>query len=320
MIWGALVVAIAGCAWATIERGPFDGLTLLAGLCGVLSLGLLLLPARPRLDVGARTDTGPGAEVLVAVDEPLRPLDKDTIVDAEVDAALSTLPVSPEAYPPGSKIAQALSGPGSSFLLGGTYVSEEQRKRFWNEVQAYRQELAEWLDELDHARSERRRFFTCQARVTELGSAAADHVRLRLRFPPGFEEPLEPGRVADPPRPPKFEALPFPRISPISVTPTRPHIPASLFGRGPTYSQENGVLVIECDLGRINQSDFRDSPEFEVRAAPPGNYEVEWGVSAAGLPRPRRGRWKLSVADPELGDAITSVDEADAERERYRLD
>jgi hypothetical protein len=324
VIWTAITIAIAACAWATIQRGPFDGLTLLAGFCGLLSLGMLLLPARPSLRVVLRTPTEVDTAVVIGHGRQVRALDKEAIVDEQVGAALATLPPRPAPQlPPNSPLAKAYSSFAASAILGGiSTVSEERLQESEEEVAGYRRDLANWLDELEHARHERLRIFYGAARVQEGGEAPGDHVRLRLRFPPGFEPMTEDAPwVARPPeRPNSRPSLPSLINPPVLDRFPTPVIPPSLTGGAAGYSRDGEATLVEFDLGRINQSDHRDTAKFELRAAPPGSYEVEWEVSASGLRKAARGRLRLDVAEPQAAAPITTLAEVEAERERYELD
>jgi hypothetical protein len=321
LIWAGVVIALIGCAWATVQRGPFDGLALLAGLCGVLSLALLLVPAKPRLEVQARTEDGTAAEVVIGTSHTLRPLDKDAIVGEQVAAAFATLPAPPQPeYRPGTPLSRVLAQTAATGFLTNVFASEESREEFSAEVEDYRRDLRSWLDELERSRSERKRSFGGVARVVECGEAPADHVRLRLRFPPGFEPPEDPPWVSEPPKRPHFAPPLAPLINPLIDVPPieRPNLPSP--ASAASYWREGEATVVEYDLGRINQADFRDTPELRLRAASPGTYVVEWEVSAAGLRRPARGRWELEVAESKQGEAISTLSEAVRERERYDLD
>lgn len=87
----------------------------------------------------------------------------------------------------------------------------------------------------------------------------------------------------------------------------------------PLYSNENGLAQADFDLGRVNQTDHRDVPPFRLRAAPPGEYEIEWQITATGLSRPIRGTVKIKVEPPQAGEAILTLGEAEAERRDYEL-
>jgi hypothetical protein len=255
--------------------------------------------------------------ILAAVETTIN---KPAIVEEQVEAALATLPTAsqPKA-PPGTPLSQTLGQAAAAGFLAAVFPSKESREDFAREVDDYARELRRWLDELAHARSERMRVFVGAARVVERGDAPADHVRLRLRFPPGFEPPEDPPWVSKPPKRPRFNPPLIGFIDPtIDIPPIEPRsfppLPAAA-----SYWREGEATIVEYDLGRINQADFRDTPEFRLRAAAPGLYQIDWQVSAAGLRRPATGCWQLTVAEPKEREAIVTLEEAVRERVRYGL-
>ena len=166
----ALVVALGLCVWATAARGLFDGVTLFAGLCGVLSLGLLLLPSRPRLQVVVRDEPDPKRLIL----EPtwkVRPLDRQAIVQEQVDRARETMPERPNfQLGVGDQVGQILARTAMAGLqtsIAG--VSDENLEKFERRVSAYSRKLSAWLDELEKARAERLKVFEGELRIRELG-------------------------------------------------------------------------------------------------------------------------------------------------------
>jgi hypothetical protein len=315
LILAAVVVALAGCGWATVARGPFDGLILLAALGGLI-LGLYLMPTRPHLAVKVQTPDGPADRISLDPGSSACPIDKEAVIAEEVRAARATMPRPPKSALPPTPLGAAIAVANQGVL--GSFASEEELEKFIKQVQRYGAELDEWLDELDHARSLRTRRFAGTARVFESGEAPADHARLRLIFPAGFEPIEESPWVDDPPDRPDFSPplLPalgayrvprIPRVDPISLAPSA------------TYRREGETTVVEFDLGRVNQGDFRDSPEFELLAGPAGVHHVSWEVSCSGLRRPARGVWTVRVDTPGAGPTITTLVEARAERERFDL-
>ena len=82
------------------------------------------------------------------------------------------------------------------------------------------------------------------------------------------------------------------------------------------YSMEKDAPVIDYELGRINQLDHRDVPTFSLRAPGPGAYSVKWEASATGLGKPAHGKFIIEFAEPQQGQPITTLAEAEAERER----
>jgi hypothetical protein len=319
----AFLIALGLCAWATFARGLFDGVTLLAGLCGVLSLGLLLLPSRPRLRVEVRN--GQGQDLLViAPMKPVRPLNKEAIVQEQAAIALSGMPerprprVAPDATL--GEVAGAHIAAGIISSISG--ASERALQEFEGKVAAYGRNLGQWLTRLEAARAERLRLFEAELRLRELGHAPADYVHLRLHFPAGFQLNSDLLRAGLPPDRPDFSpgissalinrlnrATELPDIEPI-------HLPGSEKAR---YSMEDGAPVIDYDLGRVNQSDRRNVPSFCLRAPAPGSYQVQWEVSAAGLGRPAHGSFTIEVTEPKQGEPITSLSEAEAERDNYNF-
>jgi hypothetical protein len=162
--------------------------------------------------------------------------------------------------------------------------------------------------------------FEGELRIAELGEAAADHVHLRLHFPAGFDLDEDPPEVGAPPERPTFNRFggvgfrgPI-GLEKLVARPGSIRLPGT---DKPKNSTEGGLTKVDYDLGRLNQSDHRDVPPFRLRAAAPGNYEVEWEATASGLNKPSRGTLLLSVGEPNQGVAIQSLEDADAERDAY---
>ncbi len=315
LIVAVAIVALAGCAWATLARGPFDGLTLLAGLGG-LTLGLYLMPAHPRLDVGVITPGGPTDRIALARGAPISPIDREAIVREQAEAARATMARPPKSALPPTRMG--IAAVAKLDVLGGL-ASEEELEEFARKVTRYEVVLEHWLLRLEDARSQRTRRFAGTARISESGEAPADHARLRLIFPPGFEPIEESPWIEEPPQRPDFSPPLFPVGGGYRLPPIRQPDPIAL-GPSATYRREGDNTVVEFDLGRVNQGDFRDSPEFELLSGPPGSYRVQWEVSCAGLRRPARGVWEVRVAAPGEGPPISTMDEALAERGGFDLD
>jgi hypothetical protein len=102
----AFVLAFGLSIWATVERGSFDGVTLLIAASGLL-LGLMqLLPMRPKLRVSNREG---GAVLTARPEKALRPLDEDQIVEEQTAACRKEMPRMPAPdVPPGSPAAMIL--------------------------------------------------------------------------------------------------------------------------------------------------------------------------------------------------------------------
>ncbi len=70
----------------------------------------------------------------------------------------------------------------------------------------------------------------------------------------------------------------------------------------PDYATDEGLVVVSWDLGRVKQSERRDVPAFSLKAAPPGPYDVEWEMTAEGLPKPLEGELSVVVEPPMQAD------------------
>jgi hypothetical protein len=313
----ALVLAAGLCGWATTERGLFDGLILLASLCGVLSLGILLVPSRPRLRVIVRDESDP-TRLVLAPTFRVRPLGKEAIAQEQVDLALETMPARPEPkLGPDDSIGQMFSQSIAAGLQASwTGATDERLTEFENQVASYGGKLVRWLERLDAVRAERLKVFEGELRIEELGHAPADHVHLRLRFPTGFKLARKLPRSGEPPTRPDFSpgiTLPpglfnreLPEIEPI-------YLPGTDKAR---YSMEGEAPVIDWDLGRVNQLDHRDVPTFSLRAPGSGSYAIHWEASATGLGQPAHGELTIEFGEPQEGPPIRTLAEAETERER----
>jgi hypothetical protein len=87
----------------------------------------------------------------------------------------------------------------------------------------------------------------------------------------------------------------------------------------PNYSVEDGRAIIDWDLGRVNQSEHRDVPAFSLKAPEPGDYKVEWAITAEGLASPAKGVITIEVEAPDPAEPITTLNEAEEERKAYEL-
>lgn len=331
-----IVIALVLGLTVGITNGPLAGITLFLGFSGVLSLAVLFVPVRPEVIATLRGEenalTG-NAEIglVIGADLGVRPLDIDGIVKDEEHAALETMPRMPTPQVPPGAFGGAfdLNQSTADMLSSVSGASDEELRAFIKTVHKYGDELRGWLEQLQASRQERLRAFSAVARASETGKAPADFARMRLRFPEEFEEPERPPEVPEPPQRPKFvgrQGLVAPR--PISsVAPIRrgalSHLiprPDEFRGVSAEYSHEDGSTILALNLGHINQHDHRDTAEFDLRAAPPGVYEVEWQISANGLTPPTRGTIKVEVREPISGEPITELRDARVERKNYSLD
>jgi hypothetical protein len=326
----AVLAGVAG----FVTSGVVAGISLVLGFSGVLSLVLLLLPARPRVAATLRgaenAVTGTEKIALLIGGQTVRPFDIDEIVKDQEDQALDTMPRAPTPIVPPGAFGGAfdISQSTANMLSSMSGASDEELRAFVDEVQTFGDELRAWLEQLQAARHERLRAFTAVARIFEIGQAPADFARLRLRFPEAFEEPEQPPEVSDPPERPEFVGR-YGRIGPGSLA-VRSLARGSLArfvshpdesrGAAPEYSREDSSTVVALNIGHINQHDHRDTAEFALRAAPPGVYEVKWQVSANGLSPPTMGRVQVEVREPASGEPITELRDALAERDHHSLD
>lgn len=334
-IRAVLVLAVILGVVVAITSTVLAGLTLLIGFSGVLSLILLLLPARPRLRAelrgrdAARNPPGHlGVELLP--ERAIRPLDIDAIVEAEEAAARETMPRRPTPKAPSGafggvfELSPALTG----MLSSASGATDEELHNFAGKVRVFGENLRAWLEGLEAARAELLRYFKVAVRVQEIGGAPADFARVRLSFPASFEEPARPPMVPEPPSRPEFVGrfgmapitnvprLSVPRGSLAHLVPDTD----AIRGMSAEYSSEDGRIVVDLNLGHINQGEYRDTAEFSLRAASPGVHEVGWRVSANGLAAPAEGIIAAEVCEPKQCKPITDFAEAMAERELHRLD
>jgi len=318
-----------------LSAGPLAGITLLIGSSGVLSLTLIFFPARPQVVAHLRgaenSATGTGNVGLVVGDnQVVRPLDVDQIVRAAEEEARATMPRRPSPRVPPGKFGGVFDFNlcAADMLASVSGASDDELRDFLGKVKDYGDELRSWLNELEVARRENLRPFTASTRAVEQGQAPADFARIRLFFPGDFEEPAPPPEVPAPPTRPKFVS----RYGPPLLGPRLPRMPvlpiqstgalSRLVPRQDKaeYSREDGETIVDMNLGHINQHDHRDSPEFSLRAAPPGTYEVRWRISANSLTPPTEGSLGVAVREPTFGEPITKLEDAVEEREARGLD
>ncbi|MFL5874078.1 MAG: hypothetical protein ACJ75T_11500 [Solirubrobacterales bacterium] len=315
-----LIVFIGLSAWASLERDLFEGLILL-GTLGAIGLAALnhFLPPRPRFQVSFRNVPDPGVLSLVP-DWRKRPLDQAAIAQEQVDLALETMPQRPhQAVPPHMQIGRLIAeGAIASFQSAIAGTTEEELQDFENKVAAYGGEVADWVGRFEASREEHLKVFKGKLRVEELGSAPADHVRLRLRFPKGFRLTDDLSLVGKPPARPKFNPSVFDGMgNPIRKAQRAGSIPWPLSDNDePTYSMEHGEPVVECDLGRINQGDHRDAPVIELRIPGPGSFVVQWEASSSGLGKPAIGTLTIVCEAAKEGPPITTLKQAEDQWER----
>jgi len=321
-------LAVTGLSvWAALERGLFDGGTLFIAFLGSL-LGLLqLVPSRPRLQLTDRT--GQDSSELVATPASTRPFDEDEIEAGEVEVCKGEMPRQPrQGMPPGSLLHNPLQETEDKLLrmTRPLDVSDGSLRDYLAEVGDYTARLRNWLTDLEVARADRLRLLRLELRIRERGHAAADHVHLRLLLPDGFELDEGPMEVDLPPKRPEFrrDILP-PAVSSRALHSLSKRLPDAADPRRPDdaeprYSREAGLPRIDFELGRVNQSDHRDVPEFRIKAPrEPGNYEVRWEITAAGLSRPARGAINIEIAEGQEDEPITSLEQAEEEQQRFGL-
>lgn len=333
-IWGVIVTAVIVGVTAFLTSGVIAGFSLFLGFPGVLSLILFFLPSRPKVRATLRgkenaiaDDAGVG--LIIGAKRTIRPFDIDQIVKTEEHAALETMPRAPTPkVPSGSALAPifALNQPTANMLHAVSGVSDEELEKFMRRVRRYGEKLRAWLEVLQASRAEHLRAFTAVARAWEEGQAPADFARMRLRFPEEFEEAERPPLVPEPPSRPEY-------VAPFAGRITVPRVQVPRVARGALsglldravehrvqYSNEDAMTVISLEVGHVNQLDHRDTPEFALRAAPPGVYEVEWQISATGLNPPTTGTIKIEVRESIAGEPIVELAAALAERKQYSLD
>lgn len=326
LIPAVLFLSVSAGVWACLERDVLTGIVVFAAFFGPLSFALQYLPARPSLQVtpwgrdGATRDPVVGRQLLV------RPVDVEAIVAAAREKALSSMPApraprgragSPFAPVPAVQLHALVHG-----------MTEEDLRKFEAEVDEFEGKLRRWLEIYVAHRTEHLREFYGSVRVEEMGSAPADHLRLRLRWPEGFDLATAQEPLPEPPRVPRYSRLSglsldtgAPLLGPISRERLSglQSISAGRQRNAPRYSHEGGEPVITFDLGRLNQSDRIETPRFELRSAPPGRYAFRWEVTAEGLRRPATGSIEIEVAEAKEGAPIRTLDEVQAEREALGL-
>ena len=320
-----------------ITSGPLAGITLLVGCSGLLSLTLLFFPAQPELIAelrsGRNASIGEGSiGLIIGARQTVRPLDIDQIVQREEAAARGTMPRAPTPRVPKGAFGGVfdLNDSTAMMLDSVSGASDEELWEFLGKVTTFGEELRTWLERLQAARDERLRAFSATVRVTEHGKAAADFARLALSFPAGFEQAEQsPGLFKRPTRP-EFVGRFDPFLGRVTQMPPVPRIRASLShlipsaealgGSQAEYSTEGDQTIVSLGIGHINQREYRDTGEFDLRAAPPGRYEIGWRAGANGVSPPAEGTIEIEVRAPAEENPITDLDEALKEISRHDLD
>lgn len=322
LIQGAVGLSLLLGIVVGLTRDPLTGLITFAALFGPLTFAIQFLPAKPVIVV-APVVQGTAVSVLPVHQEvEIRPIDIDSIISREQKEAYTSMPMRPPPrFPPGSPFSKLTAFSALSLPIG---ISEEDLRDFERRVGEFGEELRSWIEQYEARRSALYREFALRLRVSEEGSAPAEHLRLKLRFPPGFDlvEAIEP--LDAPPRTPRYSRYPFAAsgiTSPLTRALTLPFQPAPIEPLirqpgSPTYGREGGAITIAFDLGRINQSDSRETATARLLSAAPGSYSVEWQATAHGLREPVSGSFQIDVAAPEDGlpiETISSLEEEHAE-------
>lgn len=317
-----LIVFIGLSVWASVERDLFDGLILLGtlGAVGVAALNHFF-PSRPRFEVGFRNTSNPGLLTLVPT-WCRRLLDREAIIQEQVDLALETMPERPALEPPdelekvGPFIVQSAFASLQADLTG---TNDEDFAEFEREVATYGGTLDEWVQQLEVSREEHQKVFQGRLRVEELGGAPADHVHLRLRFPEGFRLASDLSEAGEPPTRPNFAPGVGAYFAPRNLSKMQriaSKFPWPKNAEGASYSTENGRPVVDFELGRINQGDHRDVPAFALRVPGPGTFPIHWETSSSGLGKPATGTLTIKWEAAEDGPPITTLKQAEHEQER----
>lgn len=318
----AVVASLIALVWAGLSRGLFDGVTLSIAIAA-LGLGALqLFQARPRLVVDPRS----GDRMVVRHDQPVRPFDKEAILARQVAECHDEMPRQPKPeFPLVSPLVTPLAGVEASLRIEDALsgVGDDRLHEFLQQISDYSTKLRNWLDAIDSARADRVRVFEGRLRIRELGQAPGDHVRLKLRFPDGFDVDDELPLVPRLPHRPLFHGGtegPVAAGGMFKESYLEPKSSIRLPGTDkPNYSIEEGLVVVAWDLGRINQSERRDVPAFALKGPGPGTYRVGWEVTAEGLPKPAKGIISLRIDRPEEGEPITTLAGVEEERRAREL-
>lgn len=317
-----LIVFVGLSGWASIERDLFEGLILL-GTLGAIGFAALnhFVPSRPRFQVSFRNTPDPGLLTFVP-GWPKRPLDQAAIAQEQVDLALETMPERPYIKPPdeleqiGPFVAQSALASLEARFTGTT---DKDYEEFESKVASYGGMLADWVRRFEVSREERQKVFNGKLRVEELGSAPADHVHLRLRFPEGFKLARDVPEVEEPPARPDFAPGLGAYFTPKDFS-KAPRIAADIpwprSSNAASYSMEDGKPVVDFELGRINQGDHRDASGFALRVSAPGSFTVQWEASSSGLGKPATGTLTIECEAAKEGPPITTLRQVEDQWER----
>lgn len=190
-------------------------------------------------------------------------------------------------------------------------------------VRRFEARLRSWLTDFEIARADRLRLFDGELRLHELGHAPADYARLRLFFPKGFELEDEAPDIGDPPKAPRWTTGLDGLLNPNALM---PQLRGGLLDQlrrdddEAQYGLKDGLPEVTYGLGRVNQSDDRPVPFFRLKAPrQPGTYQVQWEATAAGLSKPAWGTLSIEVRESIDDAPITSLGEAEQEREELEL-
>jgi len=322
------VVIVALSVWAALERDVFEGILLLVAASGLLVGALGFAPNRPKLRVADSS----GRDRVAIHWGMVRPVDEEAIVDEREQVCREEMPRQPQPkLPPGHVLGGASVQAVTRQLDYVHHISgQPSDDTLWEhlgEISDYGSELREWVLAFEAARVECLRVFDCELRIYEAGHAAADHVDLILRFPEGFELDDALPEIDEPPKRPEFS---YGRIRPpfIDIRDTVQWAAANRAGSiqlhrtvdEPRYSLESGRPRIDYSLGHVNQAHYRSVPSFSMKAPrDPGEYEVDWELTADGLTKALTGTLILEFSPPLQGQPITTLSDLEAEGQEFSL-
>ncbi len=323
----AFAVILALSVWAALERDVFEGILLLVAASGLLVAALGFAPNRPKLRVTDST----GHDWMAVKREPVRPIDEEAIVDEQEQVCREEMPRQPRpVFPPGHVLGGASVQTIAEQLeqanrhLG--QPSDDVLREHLGEVNNYGSELREWLLSFEAARAECLRIFECELRIYEAGHASADHINLILRFPEGFELDEKLPEVNEQPKRPEFSygsvVLPFSSAMDFAQN-AASYVEGLKLHRTddePRYSLESGRPRIDYSLGHVNQAHYRSVPAFTLKAPKePGEYEIDWELTADGLPKALTGTFILEFRPPSQSQPLTALGDLEAEGRQFNL-